>query len=214
VPTERTTLRRRPDRGSHDRAVIDAILDEALVAHVGFAVDGQPVVVPMTHARAGDRLFLHGAVASRAMAVLRGGAPACVTVTLLDGIVLARSASRHSVNYRSVVIFGVASEVVDPDAKRAALDALVEHVMPGRAADVRPSTGAELDSTCVVSLPLDEASAKMRSGPPVDYEQDLPRPCWAGEIPLRLEASAPRPEPRLAAGVQVPERVARYRRGR
>jgi nitroimidazol reductase NimA-like FMN-containing flavoprotein (pyridoxamine 5'-phosphate oxidase superfamily) len=213
MPTPRTTLDRHPERGSYDRALIHAILDEALVAHVGFSKDGQPFVLPMSFVRDGDRLFLHGAVKSRTLAALRGGAPACVTVTLLDGLVLARSAFRHSVNFRSVVIFGVAREVEGRDAKRAALRALVEHMVPGRAADVRAPTDAELDATTVVWLPIDEASAKVRSGPPVDLESDLAQGCWAGEIPLRLAPGAPVAERRLPPGTPVPDRVARYRRG-
>jgi nitroimidazol reductase NimA-like FMN-containing flavoprotein (pyridoxamine 5'-phosphate oxidase superfamily) len=214
MPTPRTTLQRHPERGSYDRAVIDAILDEALVAHVGFSVDGQTFVLPMSYARAGDRLYLHGGVASRALAALRGGAPACVTVTLLDGLVLARSAFRHSVNYRSVMIFGVAREVEGREAKRAALLSIVEHMVPGRSADVRAPTDAELDATAVVWLPLDEGSAKVRSGPPVDLEGDLSRGSWAGELPLRLAAGDPVAEKRVPPGTPVPERVARYRRGR
>jgi uncharacterized protein len=214
MTTPRTTLQRHPERGSHDRAVIDAILDEALVAHVGFSQDGQAFAVPMSFARAGDRLYLHGAAASRALAALRGGAPACVTVTLLDGLVLARSAFRHSVNYRSVMVFGVVRAVEGRDAKREALAAIVDHMVPGRGADVRAPTDAEVDATSVVWLPLDEASAKVRSGPPVDLEQDLSRQCWAGEIPLRLAPGAPVAAPGLAPGTPVPERVARYRRGR
>ena len=214
MPTPRTTLQRHPERGSHDRAVIDAILDEALVAHVGFSQDGQTFVMPMNFARIGDRLNVHGAAASRTLAALGDGAPACVTVTLLDGLVLARSAFRHSVNYRSVVIFGVARPVEERDAKRAALTAIVEHLVPGRSADVRAPTDAEVDATSVVWLPLDEASAKVRSGPPVDLEGDLSRACWAGEIPLRLTAGPPVAERRVAPGTPVPERVARYRRGK
>jgi nitroimidazol reductase NimA-like FMN-containing flavoprotein (pyridoxamine 5'-phosphate oxidase superfamily) len=206
-------LQRHPERGSHDRAAIEAILDEGLVAHVGFSAEGSPVVVPMSYARMGDRLVLHGSAASRALAALCDGAPACITVTLLDGLVLARSAFRHSVNYRSVILFGVAREVVDRDAKRKALMAIVEHVVPGRAAEVRQPTDAEIDATRVISLPLDEASAKMRAGLPVDLEKDFPIPCWAGEIPLRLVAGEPRPDPRLAPGTSVPESVRGYRRG-
>lgn len=213
MPTPRTTLQRHPERGSHDRAVIDAILDEALVAHVGFSQDGQTFVVPMSFARDGDRLYLHGAAASRALAALRAGARACVTVTLLDGLVLARSAFRHSMNYRSVMVLGVARAVEDRDAKRTALEAIVDHMVPGRGADVRAPTDAEVDATSVVWLPVDEASAKVRSGPPVDLEQDLSRPCWAGEIPLRLTPGAPVAERRVAPETPVPERVARYHRG-
>jgi uncharacterized protein len=213
LPTPRTTLQRHPERGSHDRAAIDAILDEGLVAHVGFCAEGSPVVVPMSYARIGDRLVLHGSVASRALGALRDGAPACVTVTLLDGLVLARSAFRHSMNYRSVVLFGVARAVEDRDAKRRALAEIVEHVVPGRAAEVRQPTDAELEATRVIWLPLTEASAKVRAGPPVDLEEDLSFPCWAGEVPLRLVAGAPRAHPRLAPGTSVPEALKRYRRG-
>ena len=214
MPTARTTLQRHPERGSHDRAVIDAILDEALVAHVGFSQDGQTFVLPMSFARVGDRLYVHGAAASRTLAALGDGAQACVTVTLLDGLVLARSAFRHSVNYRSVVILGVARAVEGRDAKRAALTAIVEHMVPGRSADVRAPTDAEVDATSVVWLPLDEASAKVRSGPPVDLEGDVSRACWAGEIPLRLAAGTPVAERRVPPSTPVPDRVARYRRER
>jgi nitroimidazol reductase NimA-like FMN-containing flavoprotein (pyridoxamine 5'-phosphate oxidase superfamily) len=214
MPTPRTTLQRHPERGSHDRAVIDAILDEGLVAHVGFTQDGHTFVVPMSYARQGDRLFLHGAAASRLLASLGSGAQACVTVTLLDGLVLARSAFRHSVNFRSVMVFGVARLVEDPEAKRAALAAIVEHMVPGRTADVRAPTDAEVAATAVVWLPLDEASAKVRSGPPVDLESDLSRGNWAGVIPLALTPGAPIPERRVPPGTPPPERVARYRRGR
>jgi len=214
VPTPRTTLQRHPERGSHDRALVDAVLDEGLVAHVGFSDGGQAFVIPMSYARIGDRLYLHGSVASRALGALRGGAPACVTVTLLDGLVLARSAFRHSVNYRSAVILGVAREVVDEAEKRRALAAIVDHAVPGRSATVRGPNDAELRSTAVVWLPLDEASAKVRTGPPMDLDQDLAQPCWAGELPLALVPGAPRADPRLAPGVAAPEAVARYRRGR
>jgi nitroimidazol reductase NimA-like FMN-containing flavoprotein (pyridoxamine 5'-phosphate oxidase superfamily) len=214
MATPKTTLQRHPERGSHDRAVIEAILDEGLVAHVGFAQDGQTFVVPMSYGRVGDKLYLHGGAASRALAALRGGAAACVTVTLLDGLVLARSAFRHSVNFRSVMVFGVARAVEGREAKRAALTAIVEHMVPGRTADVRMPVDAELDATAVVWLPIDEASAKVRSGPPVDLESDVSRACWAGELPLRLTPGAPVAEKRVAPSIPVPDRVARYRRGR
>jgi hypothetical protein len=213
MPTPRTTLKRHPERGSHDRALIHAILDEGLVAHVGFEQDGQTFVVPMSYGREGDRLYVHGAMASRALAALRGGARACVTVTLLDGLVLARSAFYHSVNFRSVMVLGVAREVEGREAKRAALRVIVEHIIPGRTADVRAPTDGELDATAVLWLPLDEASAKARSGPPADPESDLGQGCWAGEIPLRLVAGTPVPERRLPPGTAAPDRVARYRRG-
>lgn len=212
-PTPRTTLRRRSNRGSYDRALIDAILDEGLVCHVGFAVEGQPFVIPMAYARAGSELYVHGAVASRMLGVLASGAPACVTVTLLDGLVLARSAFHHSMNYRSVVILGTARVVDEADEKRAALDAIVEHVLPGRSTEARAPTPEELRATSVLAFPITEASAKVRSGPPIDLEADYALPCWAGVIPLSIVAGTPEPDPRLAAGIELPEAVRHYRRG-
>jgi nitroimidazol reductase NimA-like FMN-containing flavoprotein (pyridoxamine 5'-phosphate oxidase superfamily) len=213
-PTPRTTLRRRAGRGSYDRAVIDAILDEGLVCHVGFSDEGgQPFVLPTTYARVGDRLFFHGSVESRMLNALRAGAPACVTVTLVDGVVLARSVFRHSLNYRSAVILGKAEEISEPEAKRAALAAIVEHVVPGRTVDARGPSDAEVAVTMVLSIPIEEASAKVRRGPPVDLEEDRRLPCWAGEIPLRLAAEAPVPDPHVAQETPVPGPVANYRRG-
>jgi nitroimidazol reductase NimA-like FMN-containing flavoprotein (pyridoxamine 5'-phosphate oxidase superfamily) len=210
--TPRTTVRRRPARASYSRALVHAVLDEGLVCHVGFAVDGQPFVLPTAYARIGDRLYLHGSSASRMLNALAGGVPACVTVTLLDGLVLARSAFHHSMNYRSVVLLGVARPVGDAAEKRRALAAIVEHVVPGRSADVRPPSDAELRATLVLALAIDEASAKVRQGPPVDDEADRALPCWAGEIPLRLAARAPVADPGLAPGIAVPAAVAGYRR--
>jgi uncharacterized protein len=188
--TPRTRLHRVPGRGTYDRATIDAILDEGLVAHVAFA-DGfgdgaQPFVMPMAYARLGTEVILHGARASRALGTAAGGAPLCVTVTLIDGLVLARSAFHHSMNYRSVVILGRARELTDKEEKRAAMDALVNHVLPGRAAEARAANEKELAATRVVALPIDEASAKVRTGGPLDDEEDLAVPCWAGHLPLRL----------------------------
>ncbi len=214
APTPRTTLRRRPDRGSHERALIDAILDEGLVCHVGFAVEGQPYVIPMSYARMGDRVVLHGAAGSRLLKTVRDGAPVCVTVSLLDGLVLARSAMHHSVNYRSVVLLGKASEVQGEAERRAALHAIVEHVVPGRSAEVRPPSEAELRATLVLSVPIEEASAKVRAGPPVDDEEDYALSSWAGVLPLALATGAPQPDPRLRPGTPVPLTVAGYRRGR
>jgi uncharacterized protein len=205
--TERTTLRRRPGRGSHDLATISAILDEALVCHLGFSVDEQPYVIPTIHARLGERLYVHGAVANRMLDVLRSGATCCVTATLLDGLVLARSAFHHSVNYRSVVVLGRASGVDDLAEKEAALTAIVEKVMRGRAAACRPPSEAELRATNVVWLPLDEASAKVRSGPPIDDDADYALPHWAGVIPLRISAGAPEPDPRLDLRTPYPHAV-------
>jgi hypothetical protein len=211
-PTPRTTLRRLPARGRFDRAAVNAILDEALVCHVGFAVEGQPFVMPTTYARVGDRLLIHGSAASRMLRTLSGGVPVCVTVTLLDGLVLARSAFHHSMNYRSVVVLGTAREVTGEAEKRAALDAIVEHVLRGRSVQTRPATTRELKATSVLSLPIEEASAKVRTGPPVDDEEDYGLPWWAGVLPLAIVPAAPVPDPRLGAGIALPENVARYAR--
>ncbi|MGH7857613.1 MAG: pyridoxamine 5'-phosphate oxidase family protein [Candidatus Binatia bacterium] len=211
-PTARTTVKQRAARGVYDRAAIHAILDEGLVAHVGFAVDGQPFVMPTVYARIGDRLYLHGSTAARMLRALRAGMPACVTVTLLDGLVLARSWFRHSMNYRSVVVLGLAREVVDRGEKLAALEAFVDHVVPGRAAGVRAPSEEELQATMVLALPIDEASAKIRSGPPIDLESDLALPCWAGEVPLRISALPPVGDPQLPATTEAPPSVVRYER--
>jgi nitroimidazol reductase NimA-like FMN-containing flavoprotein (pyridoxamine 5'-phosphate oxidase superfamily) len=210
----RTTVKRLPERGRYDMETIAAVLDEGLVCHVGFVDDrGQPFVVPSTYARDGGRLLVHGSAASRMISALAAGAPACATVTLLDGLVAARSGFHHSMNYRSVVVVGRCTEVVDPDEKRRALDAIVDHVLPGRSAEVRAATALELKATRVVALPLDEASAKLRSGPPRDDEEDYASGCWAGEIPLRTTALAPVPDPRLPPGTPLSPSVARWRRG-
>jgi nitroimidazol reductase NimA-like FMN-containing flavoprotein (pyridoxamine 5'-phosphate oxidase superfamily) len=211
-PTPRTTLRRLPARGSFDRAAIDAILDEGLVCHVGFAVDGQPFVIPTIYARVGDRLVVHGSAASRMLRTLAAGVPVCVTVTLLDGLVLARSAFHHSMNYRSVVVLGTAREVTGEAEKAAALDAIVEHVLRGRSAQARPPSARELRATSVLALPIEEASAKVRTGPPVDDEEDYASPWWAGVVPLALTPGVPVPDPRLAPDVPLPPNVARYAR--
>jgi uncharacterized protein len=193
-PTPRTTIHRVPARGSYDRAVIHAILDEAYFASVGISVDGQPFVIPMVHARLGEELILHGAPASR---LLKHAAafPVCATVTLLDGLVLARSAFHHSLNYRSVVVLGQARLVRDEAEKRAAMAALVDHVSPGRAAQARPPSAKELAATQVLALPLTESSAKLRAGGPLDDPEDYPHPVWAGHIPLQLRAAPPVPDP-------------------
>jgi hypothetical protein len=196
----------------YDRAVINAILDEALVCHVGFVDQDQPFVIPTIHVRIDDRLYLHGSAASRLLRCLAAGAPACITVTLLDGLVLARSAFHHSMNYRSVVVLGTADMVTDPDDKLEALRALTEHVVPSRWADARKPTSIELKGTTVLSLPINEASAKIRSGPPGDDEPDYDLPIWAGVIPLSLHAGAPESDPNLAAGIDTPEYAAHYRR--
>jgi nitroimidazol reductase NimA-like FMN-containing flavoprotein (pyridoxamine 5'-phosphate oxidase superfamily) len=192
--------------------VVAGILDEALTCHLGFVVDGQPYVIPTVHARCEDRLYVHGAAAGRMLRTLKEGVPVCVTVTLLDGLVLARSAFHHSMNYRSVVVLGVATEVDEAGEKKAALEAIVEHVLPGRAAQVRPPSELELKATTVLSIALREVSAKIRTGPPLDDESDYGWPCWAGEIPLRLTASPPVADPRLDPATKVPGYAKDYRR--
>lgn len=194
--------------------MVEAILDEGLFCHVGFTVDGQPYVIPTIYARVGDRLYIHGSTVSRMLRSLREGVPVCVTVTLLDGLVLARSAFHHSLNYRSVVILGTAVEVTDPAEKLAALKAVVEHVVPNRWEDVRWPTEQELKATMVLRLPLEEVSAKIRTGSPLDDEEDYQLGCWAGESPLRLIPQAPIPDPRLDPQVALPAYVRGYCRQR
>jgi hypothetical protein len=210
--SERTRVRRRPERARYDAATIRAILDEGLVCHLGFVSGGQPSVIPTTYARRGDHLYVHGSAASRTLREVAKGLPVCVTVTLLDGLVLARSAFHHSMNYRSVVILGRAVEVADPEEKLFALEAIVEHVLRGRWSEVRPPTDQELRATTVLRLPLDEASAKVRAGGPLDDQEDLALGCWAGVIPLRLRAEEPIRDPMLRRDIATPEVVALYRR--
>lgn len=212
VPTERTTLQRRPTRGSYDRPTVEAILDEGLYCHVGFVVDTQPYVIPTIHARIADRLYIHGSSASRMLRTLKEGVPMCVTVTILDGLVLARSAFHHSMNYRSVVVLGTAQEVADLAEKNEALQAIVEHVAPQRWNDVRRPTTQELKATSVLRLPLEEVSAKIRTGAPIDDEEDYQLPCWAGELPLRLTPQSLIPDPRLPLSAPIPTYLREYRR--
>jgi uncharacterized protein len=193
-------VRRLAERGRYDRETIDAIFDEALVCHVGFVEDGQPLVIPTIHARVGDVLYLHGSRASRMLGVLRDGASVCVTATIVDGLVLARSAFHHSMNYRSVVLLGVAYQI-EGEEKLEALRAIAEHLVPGRWGDVRPPNEKELRATSVLRLPLDRVSAKIRVGPPKDDEADLDLPVWAGELPLRMIALEPRADPAQADGI-------------
>jgi hypothetical protein len=207
-PTPRTTLRRLPQRGRFDRETVHAILDEALVCHVGFVADGQPFVIPTIHARVGDGLYVHGSAASRMLKTLQGGVPACVTATIVDGLVLARSAFHHSMNYRSVVVLGEAVAVGDEAEKWDALHAIVEHVAPGRWAEVRAPTAKEMAATLVLRLAIEEASAKVRTGPPLDDEEDYALECWAGVLPLRLVPGTPIPDPRLPAGRALSPAVA------
>lgn len=202
--TARTTLKRLPKRGSFERETVYGILDEGFVCHVGFVVDGQPFVIPTAYGRAGDVLYIHGARASRMQKALAAGADVCVTVTLVDGLVLARSAFHHSINYRSVVVFGRARVVESEEEKNAALEAFTEHVMPGRWADVRWPTPQELAATTVLAIQLSEASAKVRTGPPIDDEEDYALAVWAGVLPLGVEPGVPEADPRLPAGTPLP----------
>ncbi len=202
--TARTTLKRLPQRGSYDRELINEILDEGFICHVGFTVDGRPFVIPTGYARDGDKLFIHGSQASRMLRTLGEGIEVCVTVTFVDGLVLARSAFHHSMNYRSVVIFGRATVVDNREEKLAALLALSEHMIPGRWADVREPNERELQLTTVLSLPLTEASAKVRTGPPLDDEEDYKLLVWAGVIPVKLISEPPVKDPRLKDGIDAP----------
>ena len=185
---EHLRVKREPQRGVYDRETIEAILDEALVCHLGFAVDGQPYVIPTLHARVGDRLYVHGSAASRMLRHAASDVRICVTVTLLDGLVLARSVFNHSIDYRSVVVLGTPTLVEDVDEKREALRAFTEHVAPGRWEEARQPTDQELKATWILSVPLDEASAKIRSGPPEDEPEDMELPVWAGVVPIHLAA--------------------------
>jgi uncharacterized protein len=209
--TNRTQLRRLPNRGSHESAVINEILDAAFLAHVGFQTNGQPFVIPTLYGREEDKLYLHGSAASRMLGELGTGMPVCVTVTLVDGLVLARSAFHHSMNYRSVVAFGTASRIDDAAQKTRALRIISEHLMAGRWDDVRGPNEKELKATSVLEFAMEEASAKVRTGPPLDDEEDYPLPVWAGVLPMKLEAKTPIPDPRLAEGANVPGYVLRSR---
>jgi nitroimidazol reductase NimA-like FMN-containing flavoprotein (pyridoxamine 5'-phosphate oxidase superfamily) len=210
LQTERTTVKRTPSRGHYDRATVDPIIDEAVLCHVGTVENGIPIVIPTLHARIDDQLILHGSPASR---MLRSGRDQeiCVTITLVDGFVLARSALHHSMNYRSVVIIG-RPEVVPPDEKAAALDALVERLVPGRLPFLRPMTDQEVKGTLVLRLPITEASAKVRTGPPVDEEADYELPMWAGVLPVTTTYGEPETDPSMRFDTEVPEHVTGYRR--
>jgi nitroimidazol reductase NimA-like FMN-containing flavoprotein (pyridoxamine 5'-phosphate oxidase superfamily) len=210
LQSDRTTVRRLPERAAYDVETVNRILDEALICHAGFVVHGDPVVIPTIHWREGDRLYFHGSPASGMLRNLRNGVPACVTVTLLDGLVMARSAFHHSMNYRSVVVFGTATEVTDREEKIRVLESLVEHVCRGRSKDVRPPNERELRQTIVLSIPISEASAKVRTGGPSDDEEDYALPIWAGVVPLSLTASAPVTDDGVTVG--APDYVANYTR--
>ena len=210
--TERTKLRRLPDRGKYDSATIHSILDEGYVCHVGFMVDSQPFVIPTNYGRVGENLYIHGSAASRMLRTLSGGVNVCVTVTQVDGLVLARSAFHHSVNYRSVVALGKARLVEDPAEKMAALEAFTNQVVHGRWKDIRPPNEQELKATSVLLLPLTEVSAKVRTGPPLDDEEDYALPIWAGVLPLPVVPGTPMPDSRVLPGLEPPPNIRNYSR--
>jgi uncharacterized protein len=212
VAAARTKVKRHPERGVYERETIDAILDEALICHVGFVVDGLPFVIPTIHARVGDTLYLHGSPASRMLKTLASGVDVCVTATLVDGIVFARSHFHHSLNYRSAIVFGRARRVDDAAEKDAAFAAIVEHIATGRSADARPPSAKERTTTEVLALAIDEASAKLRTGPPKDASEDLELPVWAGVLPLALVPGDPRPDEHVPPELETPPYVARYAR--
>jgi nitroimidazol reductase NimA-like FMN-containing flavoprotein (pyridoxamine 5'-phosphate oxidase superfamily) len=213
APSERTQVHRHPERGDYDRATIDAILDEALICHVAFNDGGgAPRCLPTIHARVGDTVYLHGSKAARAWKALRAGSEVCLVATIVDGLVLARSAFNHSMNYRSVVVFGKAREVTDPDELHTAARAITSHVAPGREDEARMPTDEEYKQTLLLALPLDEASAKVRTGPPKDDEKDRDLPIWAGVLPFVTDPSEPLPSPDLVPGIPVPPSVVGYQR--
>jgi uncharacterized protein len=210
-PTKRTQVMRLPKRGDYSDATIHSILDAGFLCHVGFVVDGQPFVIPTGYGRSGDTLYLHGSAASRMLRTLAGGVEVCVTVTLVDSLVLARSAFHHSMNYRSVVLFGTATLVEAPEEKTAALRAISEQIVPGRWDDVRWPTEQELKATKVLALPISEASAKVRTGPPLDDEEDYALHVWAGTLPFHVQVQAPVADPRLNSESQtVPAYLTNY----
>ena len=212
APTARTRLVREADRAVYDRAAAYKILDEGFICHVGFVVDGQPFVIPTGYGRVGDNLYIHGSAASRMLRNLDQGVAVCVTVTLLDGLVLARSIFNHSMNYRSVVVLGTAVAVTDPKEKLEALRLLSEHILPGRWVESRQPNEKEIKATLVMRLPITEFSAKVRQGPPIDDEEDHAFPTWAGVIPLTMVAGEPIDDPRLMAGQIVPGYAKGYSR--
>jgi len=212
IPTPRTTVRRRKERGRYDLETIHAILDEAMICHLGFALDGRPWVIPTAFVRIGDDVYVHGATGNHALCAVADGAPACVTVTLVDGLVLARSTFHHSINYRSLVLFGDGHRVDDPDTKAEIMNALVEHLVPGRTAEARAARADELRATLIVRIPIEEASAKVRTGGPADEAEDLALPVWAGVIPLGLDVGDPIPDADLDGHLLPPTYVSEYAR--
>jgi len=213
APSERAQVHRHPERGHYDRDVIDRILDEALICHISWTdPDGGPRLLPTIHARVGDTLYVHGSRAGRPWKAVRDDAEVCIAATIVDGIVLARSAFNHSMNYRSVVLFGRTREVTDPDELRIVARAITEHVAPGREDDARMPTDEEYRQTLLLAVPIDEASAKVRTGPPKDEEEDMDLPIWAGVLPLSTVAGAPDPSPDLMDGLRTPSYLTEYRR--
>ena len=212
TPTEHTTVRRLPDRAVYERDTIHAILDEALTCHVAFVADGRPFAIPTIHARVGEKLYVHGSQASRMLRTIERGVNVCVTVTLVDGLVLARSMFHHSLNYRSVVVLGRATSVRDADEKHAALLAITDHVLPGRTAEARSPNARELRATTVLAIPLAEASAKARTGWPIDDTEDLALPVWAGVLPLAVVAGVPVADPHTPRARPVPASVTGWTR--
>lgn len=212
TPTSQTQVKRAPKRGVYDRQTVYDILDEALYCHVGFVADQHPFVMPTIHVRIKDQLYIHGSTASRMIRTLQSGAPVCITVTLLDGLVLARSAYHHSMNYRSVVVLGTMSTVTDPNEKLTVFNALVENIVPNRSTQVRPPSEQENKATALMAITLNEASAKIRTGPPIDDEPDYDLPVWAGVVPLTLQANTPIPDNRLMPNVTCPENIQYYNR--
>jgi uncharacterized protein len=214
MPTTRTRVVREAERGVYDRETVYRILDEGFICHVGFAVDGQPFVIPTSYGRKEAHIYIHGSAASRMLREMKDGVALCVTVTLLDGLVLARSVFNHSMNYRSVVILGKGTLVEDPEEKLAALRTLSEHIIPGRWDDVRQPDERELKATSVLRLPIEEFSAKVRTGPPIDDEEDYSFPTWAGVVPLKIEVAEPISDPRLSLNQGIPNYLRFYSRSR
>jgi len=210
--TPKTKLSRRPERGSYDRAVINRILDEGFICHVGFVLDGQPFVIPTGYGRHGDHIYFHGSAASRMLRNVSQGIPVCLTVTLVDGLVLARSIYHHSMNYRSVLVLGTATHLTDSEKKADALRVVAENIIRGRWTEARPPTEEELKATAVMELPITEASAKIRSGPPLDDEPDYDLPVWAGVLPFVTRPAEPIADPRMRMPFDLPESVRRYSR--
>ena len=202
--TGRTRIGRKPERGSYDRETLNSILDAGIVCHLGFSIEDRPFVIPTTYARRGGSVLFHGAPAARLFRQMKNGREICLSVTVLDGLVLARSVFHHSLNYRSVVLFGVASEITGLEEKREALRAITDHLAPNRWEEARKPTDGEVRATSVFSLPISEGSAKIREGPPVDLEEDMDYPVWAGGIPFRTVLGSPEPDPALFPGAHLP----------